>query len=103
MSRRWSSGRWSPRRRRLDVPCVVDIEQTPDSFYAHAIAEGIDIRPGDIVIVHGAPGEVPFGERMSLRCRATVVRANLLGRAWARFCGLLTLTELYEVGFEPRH
>ena len=98
MTRRGSFG-----RRRVDVSCAVEIEQTPDSFHVHAIPEGIDIQPGDIVIVHGAPGEIRFGERKSLRCRATVVRANWLGRTWARFGGLLALTELYEVGFEPRH
>ena len=94
---------WSPARDRINVPCNVDIEQTPDSLHAHAIPEGIDIRPGDIVVVHGAPGGVRFGERVSLRCRATVVRANWFGRAWARLTGMLALTELYEVGFEPRH
>jgi hypothetical protein len=97
------SSLWSPARDRINVPCNVDIEQTPDSLHAHAIPEGIDIRPGDIVVVHGAPGGVRFGERVSLRCRATVVRANWFGRSWARLSGLFALTELYEVGFEPRH
>jgi hypothetical protein len=97
------SSLWSPARDRINVPCNVDIEQTPDSLHAHAIPEGIDIRPGDVVVVHGAPGGVRFGERVSLRCRATVVRANWFGRGWARLTGMLALTELYEVGFEPRH
>jgi hypothetical protein len=103
MSRGWSSGGWSLGRRKIDVSCAVDIEQTPASFHAHAIPEGIDIQPGDIVVVHSVLDGVRFGERKSFRCRATVVRANWLGRAWARFGGLLALTELYEVGFEPRH
>ena len=32
--------------KQIDVPCFVDIEQTPDSLHAHAIPEGIDIHPG---------------------------------------------------------
>lgn len=98
MSRFWSSDRGG-----IDVPCTVDIEQTPDSLHAHAIPEEIDIRPGDVVVVHGAPGGVRFGEHVSLRCRATVRRATWFGRTWVRLTGLLALTELYEVGFEPRH
>ena len=94
---------WSQARDRIDVHCNVDIEQTPDSLHAHAIPEGVDIRPGDVVVVHGAPSGVRFGESVSLRCPATVLRANWFGRHWARLTGLLALTELYEVGFEPRH
>jgi hypothetical protein len=94
---------WHGSRQRVEVPCTVDIEQTPDSLHAHAIPEGIDIQPGDTVLVHGAPGSVAFGDRISLQCRATVVRANWLERRWTRLTALLELTELYEVGFERRH
>jgi hypothetical protein len=90
-------------RHHVEVSCTVDVEKTPDSLHAHAIPEGIDIQPGDTVLVHGAPGVVAFGERMSLQCRATVVRANWLVRHWTRLTALLELTELYEVGFERRH
>lgn len=94
---------WRGARQHVEVPCTVDIEQTPDSLHAHAIPEGIDIQPGDEVMVHGAPGAVAFGERMSLQCRATVVRANWFERRWTRLTALLELTELYEVGFDRRH
>jgi hypothetical protein len=44
---------------------------------------------------------VPFGEKMTIRCRATVVRAGPLQRLKARFEGYLELTELFEVSFSP--
>lgn len=93
---------WKPGRRTVEVPCTVEIEQTPDSLHAHAVPEGIEIRPGDVVLVHGAPGRVGFGERIRVQGRATVMRAGPLRRAWTRLAGLFELTELYEVGFMPR-
>jgi hypothetical protein len=88
--------------RRIEVPCMVDIEQTPESLHAHAIPEGIKIQPGDKVLVHGAPSCIGYGQRISLRCSATVIRATVIGRIWTQFTGLLELTTLYEVGFERR-
>ncbi len=89
-------------RRRIEVPCSIDIEQTPESLHAHAIPEGIDIRPGDTVRVHDAPARIRFGERIAYQGRATVTRAGPLARAWTQMTALLQLTELYEVGFEAR-
>ena len=89
-------------RRTIEVPCLVEIEQTAESFHAHAIPQGVEIRPGDRVLVHGAPAHLGFGERRSLTCRATVTRAGWLARAWTRARGMFELTELYEVGFAPR-
>ncbi|HQT77864.1 MAG: hypothetical protein B7Z80_26445 [Rhodospirillales bacterium 20-64-7] len=88
--------------RRIDVPCLVDIEQTAASLHAHAIPEGIELRPGDRVLVHGAPSHVAFGERVQLQCRATVIRATALERWWTQLTSLLEFTALYEVGFERR-
>ena len=88
-------------RRTVEVPCTVEIEQTPESLHAHAIPEGIEIRPGDVVLVHGAPARVAYGARVRVECRATVVRAGPLRRFWTRLAGLAELTELYEVGFQP--
>ena len=90
------------RNRTVEVDCLVEIEQTPESLHAHAVPEGIEIRPGDVVIVHGAPARVGFGESVTRRCRATVTRAGPLARAWTRVAGLLEITELYEVGFAPK-
>ena len=88
--------------KRIDVPCFVDIEQTPESLHAHAIPEEIDIRPGDSVQVHGAPSRIGYGERLSIECSATVTRATVLGRFWTRLTAPLELVELFEVGFQPK-
>jgi hypothetical protein len=93
---------WMTNRRTVDVRCAVDIEQTHDSFHAHAVPDGIDIQPGDVVLVHGAPTEIGFGDHIVCECRATVARANWFTRTWTQFAGLFELTELYEVGFMPR-
>jgi hypothetical protein len=89
-------------RRTVDVACMVQIEQTPESFHAHAIPCGIDIRPGDRVRVHGAPAHIGFGDRISLQCRATVTRAPWFHRIWTQAIAPFALTELYEVGFAPK-
>lgn len=86
--------------RRFEVPCTVEIEQTPDFLYAH-VSHDILIGPGDRVLVHGAPSHVPFGQRVTLQTTATIIRANAFGRFWAHVTGLLSLLELYDVGFEP--
>ena len=87
-------------RQTFDVPCTVEIEQTSETLHAHVLLDGnIDIRPGDEVLVHDAPTEVAFGERLVVRRTATVVRGGVLDRLWARIEGYLELTELYEVSF----
>ncbi len=86
-------------RRGVEVPCTVDIEQSFDSLHAYVELEGVEVGPGDEVLVHDAPTEVGYGERVVCERRATVVRAGPLGRLWAKITGLLELTELYEVGF----
>ena len=87
---------------RIEVDCLIDIERTAESFHAHAIPDGIEIRPGDRVVVHGLPSHVAFGDRMSMVGRATVIRAAWPVRAWTRLASLFELTELYEVGFAPK-
>ena len=46
----------------------------------NTMAPGIEINPGDVVIVHGAPTQVPFGEKVAMQCRATVIRAGWFDR-----------------------
>ncbi len=88
--------------RRFEVPCTVDIEQTFDSLHAHAIPEGVQLRPGDRVVVHGMPAAIGYGETMSFEASATVIRAGWLERAWTEASAILELTELYHCGFEPK-
>jgi hypothetical protein len=86
-------------RRMFDVPCTVEIENSAETLHAHVELEGFEVGPGDEVIVHGAPTNVPFGERVVARCHATVRRAGPLDRLKAKVEGYLELTELYEVSF----
>ncbi|MBX9747727.1 MAG: hypothetical protein K2X34_12545 [Hyphomonadaceae bacterium] len=86
-----------------DTQCTILIEHSEDYLHAHVeLDEQSDLRPGDRVKVHGAPIRVNFGERLTLRRPATVVRAGWLERQWTRLTGRFELTELYEVSFTPR-
>ena len=98
----WPTSFARRRRRTITVPCVLEIERTADSFHAHAVPEGIVLRPGDRVVVHGAPERLAFGERATYRSYATVTRAGPLERLRTRFAAVFELTELYHVGFEPK-
>ena len=90
-------------RTSIEVPCTVEIEQSPETLHAHVVLDGdIVIGPGDEVLVHDAPTEVAFGERLVVRRTATVVRAGALERLWTKFAGNFELTELYEVSFSER-
>jgi hypothetical protein len=90
-------------RQTFTVPCTVEIEHSADSLHAHVELEGdFGIRPGDEVLVHNAPTDIPFGGKILVRRTATIVRAGLLERAWTRFTGNFELTELYEVSFSER-
>jgi hypothetical protein len=91
-----------PAGRRSEVPCIVDIEQTPASLHAHTDPGGIAIGPGDTVLVHGAPSRIRYGERVRIECSATVVRAGSFGRCWTRLTALFELRELFEVGFQAK-
>jgi hypothetical protein len=85
--------------RTLEVPCVVDIENSFDSLHAYVELEEVEVGPGDEVVVHDPPTEVGYGEHIVCRRRATVVRAGWLERLQTRLAAHLELTELYEVGF----
>ncbi|GJE28554.1 hypothetical protein [Methylobacterium organophilum] len=91
------------RKRVVEVPCTIEIEQTPESLHAHVTLDaGFEIEPGDAVQVHEAPAIIPYGERVILHGRATVTRAGALERAWTKLIAHLELTELYEVSFSER-
>jgi hypothetical protein len=86
----------------IEAPCFVDIENTNESLHAHAIPEGVDIRPGDSVLVHDAPWQVAYGDRVTRQCTATVTRAGALTRFWTYLTAPLELLELFEVGFQAK-
>jgi hypothetical protein len=83
----------------VQVPCTVDLLNTAEFVHAHVVLEGVDVGPGDTVIVHDAPTHVAFGEHRIERRMATVTRATALDRLWTKITAYLELTELYEVGF----
>ncbi|HTO67414.1 MAG TPA: hypothetical protein VMM15_39855 [Bradyrhizobium sp.] len=86
--------------RRFDVGCTIEIEQTGESLHAHVSLDGdVAIRPGDEVTIHGAPVGIAFGDCISLRRTATIVRAGALRRLMTQVAGYLELTELYDVSF----
>ncbi len=89
-------------RRTEEIVCSVDLEHTFDSLHAHAIPEDVEIRPGDQVIVHGLPDHIPFGEKRTMECRATIRRAGWFDRALTQWSAIFEVSELYHVGFEPQ-
>ncbi len=93
----------SLQRQTFSIPCTIEIEHSTDSLHAHVELDGdFEIHPGDEVLVHDAPTEVAFGERVFVHRNATIVRAGMLERAWTRFVGHFELNELYEVSFSQR-
>ncbi len=87
-------------KRKFDVPCTIDIENTFESLHAHVeLHGGIEIEAGDEVLVHGEPIRVPYGEKLTLERMATVTRASRLERWWTAILARLEITELYEVSF----
>lgn len=84
----------------LDVPCTVDVEHSAASLHAHVTLDGgLELEPGDEVIVSAALGLMRFGERRIVRATATVKRAPWWRRRWVAACSLWNLCSLYEVSF----
>jgi len=90
-------------RQTFEAPCTVEIGHTAESLFAHVEIDGdFEIRPGHRVLVQDAPAEAPFGYRIKVARRATIIRAGLIERLWTRFCGNFELNELYDVSFTNR-
>ncbi len=87
--------------RSFETPCTVEIACDGESLHAHVLLEGVEIGPADKVRVHEAPAHVRFGERRTIKTRATVTRANAMERALTYLSARLQLTELFEVSFSP--
>ncbi len=87
-------------RTSFDVGCTVDVQNTFDSLHAYVELDGdIAIEPGDEVIVHGQPVEVPYGEHQVFKRTATVKRATWMERTWTRLTGDFEFMELCEFSF----
>ncbi|MEM6677900.1 MAG: HVO_0476 family zinc finger protein [Pseudomonadota bacterium] len=87
-------------RERLEVDCKVIVTNTFDSLEAHVeLPESVKLAPGDEVLVHGRPIEVPYGEVQSFERRATVTRAHVIERMWTKATGDLEYMELLEFSF----
>lgn len=91
---------WTLWRRTFQVPCTLDLEASDETFHAHVALEGVEVREGDAVQVHGAPDRVAFGQKKLLASQATVAQASAPRRLLTRVLGVSHVTELYEVGFE---
>jgi hypothetical protein len=91
------------RRRVFDTGCTVDVSHTFESLHAHVDLDGgIQMEPGDQVLIHGRPIHPPFGERVVERRTATVTRANWLERQWTKLVGNLECLDLLDVSFTER-
>jgi hypothetical protein len=88
-------------RNEIELICAIDIEQTAESFHAHAIPQDVEINAGDMILVHDAPTTIGFGQSYIGQRRATLMRAGLLRRVWTRISSIFEVTELFEVGFQP--
>jgi hypothetical protein len=91
---------WIMMRRTVDVACTIDLESTHDHFHAHVDLDGVEVDPGDAVLVHNTPTRIPFGTQRTYTSRATVQRASWLRRQFVKLTGGTELYELYDVGFE---
>jgi len=91
---------WFAASRRTEVPCTVDLESSHDHFHAHVDLKGVEVDPGDEVLVHGTPTTVAFGTQRTFESTATVHRASWLRRQFVKLTGGTELYELYDVGFE---
>ena len=88
------------RRRSVEVTCTLEVQNTFESLHAHVRLDGgVVIHPGDEVLVHGDPVQVPFGETRLLRRRATIRRAGPVERLWTRLTGDFGFMELCEFSF----
>ena len=60
------------------IPCHIDMSNTSEFLYAHVDLDGVQVGPGDQVLVHDPITEIDFGEQLSYERTATVSKANFL-------------------------
>lgn len=91
---------WYAMSRKSEVPCTVDLEATHDHFHAHVDLKGVEVDPGDEVLVRNTPNRIAFGTTTTFESSAEVKRASWLKRQIVKLTGGTEIHELYEVGFE---
>jgi hypothetical protein len=91
---------WYVMSRKSEVPCTVDLEMTHDHFHAHVDLKGVEVDPGDEVLVRNTPSRIAFGTTTTFVSSAEVKRASWLKRQIVKLTGGTEIHELYEVGFE---
>jgi len=84
------------------VPCRVELAHTADDCYAHVILKGVEVGPGDEVLVHNPPTRIAWGERYAVERKATVSRASWWQRLKTYALARFELDLLYEVSFSER-
>ena len=94
---------WIGERPAVEVACSIEMERSAETLHAHVSLDGIEVDCGDEVLIHAAPTQIEFGGKLYTTSRATVVKAGPFRRWLTRLRSYFALTELYEVGFQPRH
>lgn len=87
-------------REREEAPCTVEISHCFESLHAHLrLDNGAVIHPGDAVQVHGPEIMAPYGEVITEKRTATIIRASAIERTWTRITGDREFMELCEFSF----
>lgn len=89
-------------RRLFEVDCVVTIENTFDFLHSNVELEGIAPQCGDAVLVIDAPTHVPYGDSVTCRRRAQVLRGGPWDAFWGRVSAAAEFPELFDLSFTER-
>lgn len=84
--------------RREETSCIVRVSHRFEDLSAHVeLGDGVEVGPGDSVLVHGDRIEPRYGEVSVERRRVTVIRAGWIERTWLRLTGDLGCLSLFEI------
>ncbi len=87
-------------RTKETAPCEVTISHRFEELSAHVkFLNGAVVNPGDSVLVHGSEIMAPYGEVISEKRDATIIRASKLEQLWTRATGDFEFMELCEFSF----
>jgi hypothetical protein len=89
-------------RQQFRTRAVLDLEHTADSLHAYVSIDGVELGPGDEVLLIDADSTLRFGERRRRTAIAIVTRAGWLRRQWFKAASIMQLTSLYDISFSDR-